>query len=445
MSSLIEISKGWVGRTIDGRFVLEKWLGGSAHSAVFLTSRGGNGSQKAAVKLVPAEAGAAQNVKQSAQLFRWADIAKLSHPNLVRLFDSGRCQIDGASFSYVVMEYAEEDLAQILPQRPLSPAEVEEMLPPLVDALIFLHHAGYVHGGLKPSNIMAVANQLKVSTDGLGKAGEPIGHDRSAYDAPEAAAAGMAPASDVWSLGSVLAAVLTQREPEVGDRQGGSATVSEAVPEPFHEIARRCLTTDPRRRSSLGDVLNMLEGAAPAPTEAVQKPAAIPRKKRWMILAIAAALILLAVWAGHRMVKRQGPGAADTTRPEETRTSPADSPAGQSSPPFAEKLQPAQTGSASGSVLRQVLPEVSRSAQGTIHGRLKVGVEVSVDTSGNVSQAKLISPGPSRYFASQALAAARRWKFNPPQRDGQASLSEWILRFQFGRTSTQVSPAQVKP
>jgi len=444
MSSLIEISKGWVGRTIDGRFALERWLGGSAHSAVFLTSRGESGSPKVAVKLVPAEASAAQNVKQSAQLFRWADIAKLSHPNLVRLFDSGRCQIDGANFSYVVMEYAEEDLAQILPQRPLSPAEVEEMLPPLVDALIFLHHAGYVHGRLKPSNIMAVANQLKISTDGLGKVGEPIGHERSAYDAPEAAAAGIAPASDVWSLGSVLAAVLTQREPEARDRQGGSATVSETVPEPFHEIARRCLTADPRRRSSLGDVLNLLEGAAPPPTVAVEKPA-IPRKKRWIILPIAAALILLAVWAGHRMMIRQGPAAADTARPAETRTSPANSPAGQSSPPFAEKPQPAQTGSTSGSVLRQVLPEVSRSAQSTIHGRLKVGVQVSVDTSGNVSQAKLISPGPSRYFASQALAAARGWKFNPPQRDGQASLSEWILRFQFGRTSTQVSPAQVKP
>jgi len=76
---------------------------------------------------------------------------------------------------------------------------------------------------------------------------------------------------------------------------------------------------------------------------------------------------------------------------------------------------------------------------------VKVSVQVSVDTSGNVSQATLSSPGPSKYFANQALTAARRWTFQPPQVAGQASPSEWILRFQFGRTSTQVFPAKIRP
>jgi TonB family protein len=76
---------------------------------------------------------------------------------------------------------------------------------------------------------------------------------------------------------------------------------------------------------------------------------------------------------------------------------------------------------------------------------VKVSVQVSVDASGDVSQAKFVSPGPSKYFANLALAAARRWRFNPPQVDGQAVVSEWILRFQFGRTSTQVFPAEIKP
>jgi TonB family protein len=96
-------------------------------------------------------------------------------------------------------------------------------------------------------------------------------------------------------------------------------------------------------------------------------------------------------------------------------------------------------------VLHQVLPEVPRSAQNTITGTLKVIVQVSVDPSGNVSQAKLVSAGPSKYFADHALAAARSWKFNPPQLDGQATTSEWVLRFQFKRTSVQVVPAEVKP
>ncbi|MGB9361070.1 MAG: hypothetical protein WCA99_05685, partial [Candidatus Sulfotelmatobacter sp.] len=112
MSSLIDISKQWEGRLIDSKFPLQKLLAGSARSAVFLTERNADGFQKAAIKLIPAESCSAENLKEEDQLFRWADIAKLSHPNLIRLFESGRCQIDGTNLLYVVMEYAEEDLAQ---------------------------------------------------------------------------------------------------------------------------------------------------------------------------------------------------------------------------------------------------------------------------------------------------------------------------------------------
>jgi TonB family protein len=91
------------------------------------------------------------------------------------------------------------------------------------------------------------------------------------------------------------------------------------------------------------------------------------------------------------------------------------------------------------------MPEISRGAQNTIKGHVKVSVHVSVDASGNVSQAKFVSAGSSKYFADRALAAARSWKFTPPQVDGQAASSEWILRFQFGRGSTQVMPTETKP
>jgi TonB family protein len=71
-------------------------------------------------------------------------------------------------------------------------------------------------------------------------------------------------------------------------------------------------------------------------------------------------------------------------------------------------------------------------------------VLVAVDASGNVTQATLKFAVKSKYFANQALDAARRWKFNPPQVDGQAAASEWLLRFQFGRASTQVFPTETK-
>ncbi len=48
--------KKWEGR-VDGKFPLRHWLGGSEHSAVFLTERPGHADQKVAIKLIAADAG----------------------------------------------------------------------------------------------------------------------------------------------------------------------------------------------------------------------------------------------------------------------------------------------------------------------------------------------------------------------------------------------------
>src|SRR5713226_9453226 len=148
----------WVGRVIDGRFTLLQWLGGSAWGDVFLTELPGHPAQKAAIKLIPADATDAE-----AYIASWAATTNLSHPHLMRLFHTGRCQINTAPLLYAVMEYAEEDLSQIIPVRPLTPDEAREMLQPVLDALSYLHEKGFVHGHLKPSNIMVVDDQLKLS------------------------------------------------------------------------------------------------------------------------------------------------------------------------------------------------------------------------------------------------------------------------------------------
>jgi TonB family protein len=96
-------------------------------------------------------------------------------------------------------------------------------------------------------------------------------------------------------------------------------------------------------------------------------------------------------------------------------------------------------------VAQQVLPDVSKSALRTIHGKLKVRVKVSVDSSGNVVVAKFDSRGPSKYFAERTLPAARRWTFKPPQVGGQGVPSEWILTFEFERSGINVHPAQAFP
>jgi hypothetical protein len=110
----------WIGRVIDGRFTLIQWLGGSELGAVFLTVLPGDGSRKAAIKLIPADAADAE-----ARLAGWVAASTLSHPHLMRIFHYGRCQIGAVRLLYAVTEYADEILAQILLERPLTPPRPE--------------------------------------------------------------------------------------------------------------------------------------------------------------------------------------------------------------------------------------------------------------------------------------------------------------------------------
>jgi TonB family protein len=438
MSSLTDVWKKWEGRVVDGKFPLRQRLGGSEHGAVFLTERTGGGSPKAAIKLISAEVFSTDNLNEAAQLSRWAESAKLPHPHLIRLFESGRGQIDGSKFLYVVMEYAEENLRQILPQRPLSPEEVKEMLPPTAETLSFLHQAGLVHGHLKPANIMAVDNQLKISADSLRKTGERDTQAPSPYIAPEVASAGLSPAADVWSVGAMLVAILTQQVPDIKNANGGHVAVPESIPQPFRGIAERSLRLDPRQRCTVNEILSKLNPQEHRPVKTAEEPSPAKRSNRWLILPVVVAVVLLAVLFAHK--SHQSPASSENHATESS-----SAPAAQSSVPADDKATPAQPGVAHGRVLQEISPTVSPGARRTVNGHIKVGVRVSVDASGNVSNVTLVSPGPSKYFAKQSLAAARQWKFSPAHVNGQPSASEWILRFQFGRTSTQVSPTETKP
>jgi len=68
-------------------------------------------------------------------------------------------------------------------------------------------------------------------------------------------------------------------------------------------------------------------------------------------------------------------------------------------------------------------------------------VRVTVDSSGNVTNATFESPGPSKYFARKAMEAAQQWKFKPVQTDGQPVSREWILQFQFKNSGTNIIPS----
>ncbi len=439
-----EMWKQWVGRTVDGRFPLQSYLGGSDHSAVFLTQ--GADSKNAAIKLISGDGADAEK-----QLARWRAARGLNHPNLIRVDEAGRCQLDGTKLLYVVQEYAEENLSQILPERALTAEETRGMLPPVLRALQFVHDKGFVHGHIQPSNILAIGDQVKLSTDALREPGEKSGaRVPSAYDPPEAAMGAISTAADVWQFGMTLLEVLTQHLP-VWERTRKSAPEVPAVPEPFREIAGRCLQVDAGKRWTVAQILDRLEGR-PVPASAqIEKSASAsvvsgPQQAsaKWPYVLGLAAVIGVASFL--------------ILRPKSS-SAPAEVQAPQTQPGGAQSASPVSgaggaarasgsTGTANndnhGDVVRRVVPEVSPAARRTIHGKIQVRVKVKVDAAGNVAQAKIESGRASKYFNRLALEAAQDWKFSPAAAGDQSGDREWKLQFGFSRAKTEASAERAK-
>ena len=436
-----DTGKSWEGRVIEGKYPLRQWLGGSGHSAVFLTEFTEQPSHKAAIKLIQVDEGSAQ-----LHLSRLRATKRLSHPHLIRTVECGLCRVEGAPFLYVLMECADDDLSQILPERPLAPSEVSDLLPPVLDALSYLHKNGFVHGRVKPSNVLAAGDQLKLSTDQVAPvAQQDRGHRRrDVYDAPETAAGVISPAGDIWSVGVTLLAALTQSVSAAEQASPTNRDLPETIPDPFRGIVRECLQLDPNRRCPLKEIQSRMQPAArsvPAPAE---PPVPIPAGSttRRPVFAVTAVIIAVLAVVLALLYSRSSKSPAQTTDATSQAVSePAPAPT-TTAPKPAEPV--AKTRASGGEVVHQVIPAVPRSAQNTIRGTIKVVVRVQVDPSGKVTDAKLKSAGSSRYFANQALKAAERWQFSAPEVDGQPAASTWLLQFKFKRTSIDASPQRVK-
>lgn len=500
----------WEGQVVNGSFPLRQYLGGSDHSAVFLTERRGRDPFKAAIKLI-----AVDPANTAVQLARWESAAKLSHPHLLRLFESGSCQLDNVVLLYLVMEYAEDNLAQILPHRALTPEEARDLLEPALDTLAFIHGKSLAHGRLKPSNILAAGDQLKLSSDSLVRFDDPAAANGrtaypSVYDAPEIASGKISPASDSWSLGMTLMEALTQRLPAL---EAVAEPVLETVPAPFMGIAHCCLRRDPQHRCGAADIAARLRASSPSSMSKViaraQGPStlripAAAAKWRYILPVAAVVLVAAAVLLGPKLINQrpentqpaavsaqqagvpaersaetslaQPTGAAELERtaPTEPAAKPSARKHGNANPnpglsnaAELSSLQPRSSKSASpkpagpepatmaavpaateapvanaapGEVVQQIMPAVSKSARDTIHGTIKVRVKVGIDSAGNVETASLVSPGPSKYFARQAMQAAQQWKFVPGQ-----EARAWIVRFGFRRSGTDAVLEAAKP
>ena len=253
------MSNSWAkleGHAINGVFPLLRHLGTSSHSVVFLTESATLAQSELALKLVPAVPALAQ-----LQLARWRATAALIHPRLIQIFDAGQCQIGERHFLYVVTDYADQNLAQLLERRALTEGEAQEMLAPVLQGLAFLHERKLVQGRLKPSNVLVVGDQLRLATDTIRPFSETGRASRvtSVYTPPEAGEGTRTAASDVWALGVTLCEALTRQQPS-GLYEGDMVLPPELSPV-FRGVVARCLNRRPRSRPTVNELQVWSRGA----------------------------------------------------------------------------------------------------------------------------------------------------------------------------------------
>ena len=151
--------------------------------------------------------------------------ARLTHPNVVAVFDSG----EEAGVPYIVMDRLPgETLQGRMAEGRMSETEVRQLAVEVLAALETAHAAGVLHRDIKPANILATGGgHWKVTDFGIAKALEVGSGDATAtglvlgtpaYLAPERLVGDPATvASDVYSLGVVLYEALAGRRPFGGD------------------------------------------------------------------------------------------------------------------------------------------------------------------------------------------------------------------------------------
>jgi eukaryotic-like serine/threonine-protein kinase len=150
--------------------------------------------------------------------------ARLSHPNVVAVYDSG----EDRGLPWIVMEYVSgQTLRDLLERRGRLDLETTaELLGAVADALDHAHHAGIAHLDMKPENVLLTSGSVKVADFGLVRAAHAgTGDDLPLagtvqYLAPEVLRGGVVDGrADVYALGLLVYECLTGRPPFTGPTQ----------------------------------------------------------------------------------------------------------------------------------------------------------------------------------------------------------------------------------
>jgi tetratricopeptide (TPR) repeat protein len=272
-----------IGKTVSGRFELERLAGSGGMGAVYRARDLTDGSAVAVKILTGRELREAERFDLEAAI-----LAELTHPAIVRYIAHG---VEGSDH-FIAMEWLEgEDLATRLDRKPLTVAESVTLVYRAAEALAYAHARGIVHRDVKPENLFlpaAAIARLKVLDFGIARlthggrkltlTGSVIG--TPGYMAPELVRGEreIRPSADVFSLGCVLFQCLTGRA--VFEAEEATALLAKillqdaprakqiapGIPDELDDVVARMLAKDPAKRlpdaKAVIDALEPLRAAA---------------------------------------------------------------------------------------------------------------------------------------------------------------------------------------
>jgi serine/threonine protein kinase len=218
--------------------------------------------------------------------------ARLSHPNVVAVFDTGTDDED----NFIVMELVDGPSVRelLVPDRPLSVDRAVSVASQVATALEYAHRQGVVHRDIKPANILIGRDdRVKVADFGIAKAalgddntqtGTALGTAR--YLAPEQVEGGLPDGrSDIYSLGVVLYEMVCGRPPFQADNELALAlqhmradppsplSLNPLVPPWLEGIVLRALAKSPDERFGSAD--RFCDALARGPAWTGSRPASV--------------------------------------------------------------------------------------------------------------------------------------------------------------------------
>jgi serine/threonine protein kinase len=287
---------------LAGRYAVERELG-QGGMAVVLLARDERHGRPVALKLLRPELAAHLGTDRFLREIEIA--ARLAHPNILPLLDSGIVRLeDGHETPYYVMPLVEgESLRDRLTHGPLQAEEAIRLLAEVADALDCAHRQGIVHRDIKPDNILLQQGHAVVSDFGIARAvsaatgvvrltetGMSLG--TRGYMSPEQLAGlEVDHRSDIYSLGCLMVEMLTGRLPGPG-----GADLPPPLSPAIRAAVARALTPVPADRWD----------SAGAFAIALSAPAVAPRRRPVLLASVA---LILAIFVIARLAGL-GPASA---------------------------------------------------------------------------------------------------------------------------------------